>query len=297
MFHGIYTPIVTPFTANEEIDYTKMKANLDKWGSTKLDGIVILGSNGEFVYLSTEEKLELVSFVIENFKYDKKIIVGTSCESTKETIVLSKKVAELGADAILVLPPNYFKGGMKEEVLYKYFMDVADESPIPMMLYNMPGNTGINLSSALVAKLSKHPNIVGIKDTSGNIVQLSEIIRDTDEDFTVFAGNAGYLLPALAVGARGATLALANILPDECCKLVDLFKEGKMQEARDLQKRLLEINFTVTGKFGVPALKYALDLLGYDGGYPRRPLLPLSDENKKVVVKVLKDYGALDAIR
>lgn len=297
MFHGIYTPIVTPFTINEEIDYEKMKYNLDKWGSTKLDGIVVLGSNGEFVYLSTEEKLELVKFVIQNFKYDKKIIVGTSCESTKETIILSKKVAELGADAILVLPPNYFKGGMKEEVLYKYFVDVADESPIPMMLYNMPGNTGINLSSALVAKLSKHPNIVGIKDTSGNIVQLSEIIRDTDEDFSVFAGNAGYLLPALAVGARGATLALANILPDECCKLVDLFKEGKMQEARDLQKRLLEINFTVTGKFGVPALKYALDLLGYDGGYPRRPLLPLSDENKKVVVKVLKDYGALDAIR
>lgn len=293
MFHGIYTPIVTPFTANEEIDYDKMKSNLDKWARTQLDGIVVLGSNGEFVYLSTEEKIEVVGFVIDNFKCNKKIIVGTSCESTRETILLSKKVAELGADAILVLPPNYFKGGMKEEILYKYFVDVADESPIPMMLYNMPGNTGINLSSSLVSRLSKHPNIVGIKDTSGNIVQLSEIIRDTDEDFSVFAGNAGYLLPALAVGARGATLALANILPDECCKLVDLFKEEKMDQARDLQKRLLEINFTVTGKFGVPGLKYALDLLGYDGGYPRRPLLPLSDENKKVVENVIKEIKPL----
>lgn len=291
MFHGIYTPIVTPFNEKEEIDYAKMKHNLDKWGNTDLDGIVVLGSNGEFVYLSIEEKLELVKFVIENFKYDKKIIVGTSCESTKETILLSNKAAELGADAVLVLPPHYFKGGMKDDVLYQYFADVADASSIPVMLYNMPGNTGINLSSSLVSKLSKHPNIVGIKDTSGNIVQLSEIVRDTNDDFAVFAGNAGYLLPALAVGARGATLALANILPDECCKLVSLFKEGKMEEAKELQLRLLEPNFTVTGRFGVPALKYALDLLGYKGGYPRKPLLPLSEENKRIVEGVLKNYA------
>lgn len=293
MFKGIYTPVVTPFDENEEIDYGKMKLNLDKWGKTDLDGIVVLGSNGEFVYLTEDEKLKLVKFTIENFTKDKKIIVGTTCESTRGTISLSNKMADLGADAVLILPPNYFKGGMKEEVLYKHYTNVADEVKVPVMIYNMPGNTGINLSSGLVARLSKHPNIVGIKDTSGNIVQLSEIVRDTDDDFAVFAGNAGYLLPALAVGARGATLALANILPDECCKLVSLFKAGKMDEARELQKRLLEPNFTVTGRFGVPALKYALDLLGYGGGCPRRPLLPLSEDNKKVVEEVLKTYGAL----
>ncbi|HCJ57756.1 4-hydroxy-tetrahydrodipicolinate synthase [Lutispora sp.] len=293
MFKGIYTPVVTPFDENEEIDYGKMKLNLDKWGKTDLDGIVVLGSNGEFVYLTEDEKLKLVKFTIENFTKEKKIIVGSTCESTRGTISLSNKMADLGADAVLILPPNYFKGGMKEEVLYKHYTNVADEVKVPVMIYNMPGNTGINLSSGLVARLSKHPNIVGIKDTSGNIVQLSEIVRDTDDDFAVFAGNAGYLLPALAVGARGATLALANILPDECCKLVSLFKEGKMDEARELQKRLLEPNFTVTGRFGVPALKYALDLLGYGGGYPRRPLLPLSEDNKKVVEEVLKTYGAL----
>lgn len=293
MFKGIYTPVVTPFDENEEIDYGKMKLNLDKWGKTDLDGIVVLGSNGEFVYLTEDEKLKLVKFTIENFTKEKKIIVGTTCESTRGTISLSNKMADLGADAVLILPPNYFKGGMKEEVLYKHYTNVADEVKVPVMIYNMPGNTGINLNSGLVARLSKHPNIVGIKDTSGNIVQLSEIVRDTDDDFAVFAGNAGYLLPALAVGARGATLALANILPDECCKLVSLFKEGKMDEARELQKRLLEPNFTVTGRFGVPALKYALDLLGYGGGYPRRPLLPLSEDNKKVVEEVLKTYGVL----
>ncbi|MPN09107.1 4-hydroxy-tetrahydrodipicolinate synthase [bioreactor metagenome] len=145
----------------------------------------------------------------------------------------------------------------------------------------------------MVARLSKHPNIVGIKDTSGNIVQIAETVRDTDDDFAVFAGNAGYLLPALAVGARGATLALANILPEDCCKLVSLFKEGKLNEAKELQQKLIAPNFAVTGKYGVPGLKAALDMLGYEGGKPRRPLRPLSEENTKAVEKVLRDYGAI----
>lgn len=293
MLNGIYTPVVTPFKENEDIDYDKMKHNLDRWSKTDLDGIVVLGSNGEFVYLTLEEKLELVKFVIDNFNKDKNIIVGTSCESTRETIKLSNQAAGLGADAVLILPPNYFKGGMKEEVLYKHFVDVADKVKIPVMLYNMPGNTGINLSSSLIARLAKHPNIVGIKDTSGNIVQITEIVRDTEEEFSVFAGNAGYLLPALAVGARGATLALANILPEDCCKLVSLVKEGKMEEARQLQLKMVELNFTVTGRFGIPALKYALNLLGYEGGEVRRPLRELLEENKKIVKSVLEEYGAL----
>lgn len=293
MFKGIYTPIVTPFNKNEDIDYDKLKQNLDKWGETDLDGIVVLGSNGEFVYLSHEEKLEVVKFAIENFNKDKKVIVGTGCESTRETIILNKKMEDLGADAVLVLPPNYYKGGMKEEVLYKHYIDVADKAPIPVMIYNMPANTGINLSSSLVARLSKHPNIIGIKDTAGNIVQLSEIVRDTDDDFAVFAGNAGYLLPALTVGAKGATLALANILPEDCCRLVELFKEGKLEEARELQLKMLEINFTVTGKYGIPALKFALDLLGYEGGELRRPLRPLSNEKREQVTNILRDYGAI----
>ncbi len=291
MFKGIYTPIVTPFNENEEIDFEAMKHNLDKWGQTNLDGIVVLGSNGEFVYLTMEEKLKVAEFVLNNFNKEKKVIVGTSCESVKETILMSKKAGELGADAVLLLPPHYFKGAMKEDVLYRYFIDVAEASPIPVMLYNMPGNTGINLTSSLIAKLAKHPNIVGIKDTSGNIVQIAETVRDTDDNFAVFAGNAGYLLPALAVGARGATLALANILPDDCCKLVSLFKEGKMEEALKLQQKIMEINFTVTGRFGVPALKYALNKLGYKGGYPRRPLRPLSEDKMKIVDEVLEAYN------
>ena len=292
MLKGIYTPIITPFDADENINYGALEHNLDRWGKTGLDGILVLGSNGEFPYLSSKEKFELVKFVKSHFSSKKKLIVGTSCESTRETIEFSEKIAQVGVDAVVLLPSNYFKGAMKEDLLYRYFTDVADSVSVPVMLYNMPLNTGINLSSSLIAKLSKHPNIVGIKDTSGNIVQLAEIVRDTDDDFAVFAGNAGYLLPALAVGARGATLALANILPEACCELVALFKEGKLDEAKALQLKLIEINFLVTGRFGIPGLKAALDMLGYQGGYPRRPLLPISDEGRAMVERALKASGA-----
>lgn len=293
-FKGIYTPIVTPFDENEEISYDYFKHNLDKWGQTNLDGIVVLGSNGEFVYLSEQEKLDVIRFVKRNFISSKNIIVGTYCESTKATIELSKKAADCGADAVLVLPPNYYKGAMaKDETLLRYYIDVADSSLVPVFIYNMPGNTGININSSVIAKLSKHPNIVGIKDTSGNIVQMTEIARDTDEDFAIFAGNAGYLLPALEVGARGATLALANILPDECCKLVSLFKDGKHEEAKKLQYKIMEINNAVTAKFGIGGLKYALDLLGYKGGFVRRPLMNVTNESAEIIKNLLKEYGAL----
>lgn len=293
MLNGIYTPIVTPFQENEEIDYKKMKHNLDKWGKTDLDGIVVLGSNGEFCYLNTKEKLDLVEYVIKNFNKEKNIIVGVGCESTKETIWLAKEVAKLGADAALVLPPNYFKGGMKEEILYQHYIDIAEESPIPVMIYNMPGNTGINLSAGLIGKLAKHKNIVGVKDTAGNITQMAEIVRDTQEDFAVFAGNASYLMPSLAVGARGATLALANILPEECCKLVEYMKEGNYKEAKTMQLKMIALNTAVTGKYGVAGLKYALDLLGYEGGCVRRPLRPATEAAKLEIKELLVAYGAL----
>ena len=293
MFEGIYTPIVTPFNDTEEIDYEKMHHNLEGWGTTDLAGIVVLGSNGEFVFMSVDEKLTLVRDVIGHFPNDKKVIVGTSCESTKETIALSKEVAELGADAVLVLPPHYYKAAMKDEILYGHYTDVANESPLPVFVYNMPGNTGINLPSSLVARLSQHPNIVGIKDTSGSIVQLSELVRDTQDDFAVFPGNAGYLFPALAIGAKGATLALANILPQDCCKLFSLFKDGRMAEVQALQLKMLEINALVTTRLGIPALKAAMDMLGYHGGKPRRPLRPLPEEGRKLVEDALRRYGAL----
>ena len=292
-FNGIYTPIITPFDESGVIDYGKMKHNLEKWGKTDLDGIVVLGSNGEFVYLTEAEKLEVIQFAVNNFTKAKKIIAGVSCESTAETIETAKKAAALGVDAVLVLPPHYYRGAMKDEILYGYFTDVADSSPVPVMLYYMPGNTGINLSSALIARLSNHPNIAGVKDTGGNIVQLAETVRDTDDNFSVFAGNTGYLMPALAVGARGATLALANILPQECCDLVKLVRENRYEEAKALQLKLLKINTLVTGKYGVSGLKAAMAMLGYEGGVPRKPLKPATEEAREEIKAELEKIGVL----
>jgi len=287
---GIYTPIITPFDEQENIQYDYLLHNLGKWAETDLDGIVVNGSNGEFVYLNEQEKVDVFAFVKKNFTPKKKLIAGTFCESTKNTIEFSKQMADMGADAVLILPPNYYKGGMKDEILFSHFTDIADVCPIPVMLYNMPGNTGINLSSSLIAKLAKHPNITGIKDTGGNIVQMAEIVRDTDEDFAVFAGNASYLLPALEVGARGATLALANVFAQDCCDLVAMFKRGEHEKARAAQLNMLNMNAAVTLRFGISGLKYAMSLLGYKGGSVRRPLRPLSEENRSIVDKIVADY-------
>jgi 4-hydroxy-2-oxoglutarate aldolase len=294
MLKGIFTPIVTPFNEMEEIDYPKMAHNLYKWGQTGLDGVVVLGTNGEFPYIDPEEKAELIRFVVNNFNPDKKVIAGTGCETTRDTIALCTEAAEAGVHAVLVLPPHYYKGSMSEEVLYEHYRETADNSPVPLLIYNMPKNTGINLSVGLVARLSQHPNIVGIKDTAGNIVQLAELVRDTADGFSVFAGNAGYLLPALTVGAVGATAATANILPDMCCQVVDLFNQGKLEEAKALQQRLLEPNGLVTFKHGIPALKAAMDMLGYQGGMPRRPLKPLGTKEKEIVKAALIRCGALN---
>jgi 4-hydroxy-2-oxoglutarate aldolase len=293
MLEGIYTPIITPFKDSEEIDYDKLSHNLDRWIQTRLTGFVVLGSNGEFVFLSEHEKFELVQFVAQHLAKRKKMIMGTSCESTRETVHMNEHAAKLGADAVLILPPCYYKGGMKDEILYLHYIEVAEKSPVPVFIYNMPANTGISLSSSLIARLSQHPNIVGIKDTSGNIIHLTELVRDSHPDFAVFAGNAGYLLPALSVGAKGATLALANLLPEACCELVSLYQGGNLEAAKLLQIKLLEINQMVTAKYGIPALKAAMDLIGYQGGCLRRPLRPLSPQERKLLEEALVRYGAL----
>jgi 4-hydroxy-2-oxoglutarate aldolase len=284
--HGVYAPIATPFY-NDEIAYDKLAENLDFWLGTKLEGLVVMGSNGEFVVLSPEEKRELISAVCNVVQGKKPVIVGTGTESTKETKDLNEYAAKAGASAVLIISPNYYKRAMTEAIIKNFYLEVADASPIPVIIYNMPGNTGINLSAKLVCELAKHPNIIGIKETSGNIVQISEIINNTSSDFNVFAGSASFLYPSLAMGAKGGTLALANILPNECAEMVELVEAGRHKEARDLQLRFLDINYAVTARWGVAALKAALEFEGLYGGEPRKPLLPLGEQERKELADIL----------
>jgi len=288
--HGIYAPIATPF-AGGEIAYDKLEKNLEFWLGSDLEGIVVMGSNGEFVLLTPEEKEELMRFVCTRAKGKKPVIAGTGAESTAETIRLNRKAAEAGADAVLVVTPNYYKGEMTDPVLAHFYTDVADASPLPVILYNMPRNAGINISAKLAVELAKHPNIIGIKDSGGNIVQIADTIRNAPEGFSVFAGSASYLYTSLALGATGGTLALANIFPNECARVQTLFDAGKIREARDLQMKLLDSNNAVTARWGIPGLKAALEMIGLYGGDPRPPLVPLKEADREELRKILMRTG------
>lgn len=288
--HGIYAPIATPF-AGGEIAYDKLEKNLEFWMESDLEGIVVMGSNGEFVLLTPEEKEKLMRFVCDRAKGKKPIIAGTGAESTAETIRLNRQAAEAGADAVLVVTPNYYKSEMTDPVLARFYMDVADASPLPVILYNMPRNAGINISAKLAIELARHPNIIGIKDSGGNIVQIADIIRNAPESFSVFAGSASFLFTSLALGATGGTLALANIFPNECARVQTLFDAGKIREARDLQMNLIDSNNAVTARWGIPGLKTAMELVGLFGGDPRPPLVPLKEKDREELKKILTKTG------
>lgn len=268
---GVIPPIITPFQKGH-LALDKLKENFNRWNKTGLSGYLVLGSNGEAVYLNEKEKRKVIETSRQCIPSSKVMIVGTGAESTQETIRFTNQAARMGAEAGLVVTPSYFKGSMKPQLLYDHFIAVADSSKISILLYNVPQFTGINLDAEVVAKLSNHPNIIGIKDSSGNIGQLSEIIHLSKKGFAVFVGSAPVFYPALCVGAVGGILAVANVVPDLCVQIQNLFGKGKLEEARLLQNRLTPLAKAVTVKYGIGGLKMAMDLAGYFGGEPRLPL-------------------------
>ena len=268
---GVMPPITTPFQ-DGKLASEKLKNNFVKWNKTGLSGYLVLGSNGEAVYLDEKEKIKVVEIARASIPRSKFMVVGTGMESTRETIRFTDRVAKIGADFALVITPSYFKGSMKPQILYDHFIAVAESSRIGILIYNVPQFTGINLEPEWVAKLSEHPNIVGIKDSSGNIGQLSEISHLSQKGFAVFVGSAPVFFPALCIGAVGGILAVANVVPQEWVRIQNLFNRGKMNEAKALQSQLTPLAKAVTTKYGIGGLKMAMDLTGYFGGNPRLPL-------------------------
>jgi len=270
----------------------KLKKNFQKWNKTGLSGHLVLGSNGEAVYLNEKEKLKVVEVSRESIPKSKIMMVGTGMESTQETIRFTNQAAKMGTDSALVVTPSYFKGAMKPQILYDHFIAVAESSQIGILIYNVPQFTGINLEPEVVAKLSQHPNIIGIKDSSGNIGQLSEIIHLSKKGFAVFVGSAPVFYPALCVGATGGILAVANPVPQECVQIQNLFNKGRMNEARLLQEKLTPLAKAVTTKYGIGGLKMAMDLTGYFGGNPRSPLKrpgrEVEEELKRLLLRLKK---------
>jgi 4-hydroxy-2-oxoglutarate aldolase len=288
---GVMPPITTPFQ-NGKLVLNKLKENFQKWNKTELSGYLVLGSNGEAVYLNEKEKTKVIEVSRESIPTSKIMIVGTGMESTQETIRFTNQAAKMGADCALVVTPSYFKASMKPQILYDHFISAAESSQIGILIYNVPQFTGINMESELVAKLSEHPNIIGIKDSSGNIGQLSEIIYLSHEKFAVFVGSAPVFFPALCVGAVGGILAVAQVAPQACVQIQNLFNKGEMDEARALQSQLTPLAKAVTAIYGIGGLKMAMDLAGYFGGNPRHPLKrpnqEVEEELKRLLLRLKK---------
>ncbi len=290
---GVFPPIPTPFDAQGDVDLPALTRNLKRWNEHALSGYVVLGTNGEAVYLGPEEKRRVLETAREAIPADKLMIAGTGLESTRETIALTRVAAQAGADAALVVTPHYYGGKMTPDALVRHYHAVAEASPIPILIYNVPGNTHLDMDAATIARAAQHPNLIGIKDTAGNIVKLADTVRLTGPDFQVLAGSAGFFLAALVLGAVGGVLALANIAPEHSLNIYRLFQSKRWEEAADLQRRMIPVNAAVTTRFGIAGLKAALDMLGYYGGPVRPPLLDLSEADRASLRSILVEGGVL----
>jgi 4-hydroxy-2-oxoglutarate aldolase len=291
-FEGVYPPVLTPFRG-DEVALDRLAANLRQLDAHPLAGYVVLGSTGEFPLLSESEKERVIETARAETPRSKLLIAGTGGESTAAAIRLTKRAAGLGADAALVITPAYFKAMMKPPALVRHYRVLADASPVPVLLYNFPANTGINLEPDTVARLAEHPNIRGIKDSSGNVPQASELIRLTPKTFHVFVGSPIAFLPALVVGAAGGILAVANVAPAECCEVWRLARAGQWAEARDVAFRLGPLATGISGRYGIGGLKVALDLLGGYGGPTRAPLPVPDADGVEDIREILATTGLL----
>ena len=295
LLEGCFPPIPTPFDTDGKVDHDNLALNLEKWQKTPLNGFLVLGSNGEAVMLKREEKLEIWKTAGQAIDSEHLFIAGTGCNATGETLELTERAAHLGADAAMVVTPYYYKARMDHKTLIVHYTAIADKSPIPIILYNVPAFTGVDLSAETIIELARHPNIIGMKESSGNVVKMGQVFYKSG-DFQVLAGSGSFLLPALTVGAVGGVMALAAVAPDPLAEIIESFQNGDMKKARDIQLGLISANAAVTARFGIAGLKMALDLIGMYGGPVRPPLLPLGKEQKAALEKIIKGAGILEVV-
>ena len=291
-FSGVFTPIVTPFTSDDTVDEGALRRNVDRWMKTPLTGLVVLGSNGEAAQLEDEEADRVIEIVRERVPSGRPLLAGTGRESTKATIAANARAAAAGIDAVLVRTPSFFKAQMSADVFVRHYTEVADASPVPVLLYNVTMFTGVTLHPEAVERLATHPNIVGMKESGGDIGYISELVSRTPDDFTVLAGSATTYFHALCAGCDGGILALAALLPEACVRMQTLVREQRLAEARVLQHWVTPLARSVGSTFGVAGLKAALDLIGYSGGVPRPPLRKAPSHVIETISSQLAALGA-----
>jgi 4-hydroxy-2-oxoglutarate aldolase len=274
---GVYPPMLTPFTAAGDVDYNAHKRNIDRWNKIGLAGYLVLGSNSETPYLNESEKMKLIELTMQYASRGRTVLAGTGLESTRETIRLTNMAAELGAHAALVLTPCFYGSQMTDEALVGHFSRIADASRIPVLLYSVPVYTHLAISVEAVGILSRHQNIIGMKDSSGDVPRLAALLKAVPEAFHIVVGSVSAWYPALQLGIRAGILALANFAGSRCIALQEWHDSGETWKAQGLHEQLVPINRAVTLTYGLAGLKYAATLVGYEGGSVRSPLMPLGD--------------------
>jgi 4-hydroxy-2-oxoglutarate aldolase len=292
--YGILLPFTTSFADEGQLNAPALQSNIGKWNEKGINGYVALGSTGERVHLNEREYIKSVETARAHISSEMVFIVGAGQQGTWTTTDEVRHVAEAGADAVLVITPNFYKAEMTQNALVKYYMAVADASSVPVLLYSVPHLTGVTIQSETIARLSEHENIIGVKDSSGDILALAETIRLVPDDFAVLTGNGSALYPALCVGARGGILAIGCIAPQLAVAIYDAFQKGEHGRARTLQQKLTRLTRGILGRYGISGLKAALDMLGYVGGHVRAPLLDASDEARREIAAVLKETGLIE---
>jgi len=287
---GIFPPIATPFDYNGNIYLSKIQHNVEKWNLTSLAGYVVMGSTGESVMLTAEEKYTVWEEVAKHAAPDKLLIAGTGMESVRETVALTNRAAEMGYKAAMVRTPHYYKNlvnGAAAQALY--FRAVADQARLPLIIYNWPQATGGDIPVEAVVAISEHPNAIAIKESSGNLEKVMQLIREVKHGFQVLVGSAPTLWPSLLMGASGAILAYANAAPYSTIAIWEAYRTREEAAGLDWQNRIGRAAALVTTKYGIPGLKYAMDLNGYYGGPPRLPLTVPTAEAKKEIEEAFRD--------
>ena len=290
---GILVPHVTPFRDDDEVDEEALRELVRFFVESGLHGLVPLGSNGEFPSLSFEERLRVLSIVVDEVNGRIPVISGTGAPATVEVIRFAKAASDLGVDGFLVAPPFYFTPSDRE--VASYYSKIASEVDAPIVLYSVPKFVGYHLSLDVVERLAlEHSNVVGIKDSGGLVSRFAELIRRVGTRISVLAGTGDMILPALSLGARGAIVAIANVAPRHCVELYEEFRRGNLERARELQIRLNYLNEVIVKKYNqLSAIKTAMNLLGLRAGKPRHPYAPLGEREVGEVSRVLREVGVL----
>ena len=286
-------PAVSTFTADGEIDRASFAANIDSHLAHGVDGVLVAGSSGESALLDDDDRRTLLEIARDRVPRDKWLLAGVGSESTRQTIARARDAKAIGADAVLVVSPHYFLRRMTEAALLAHFRAVADASPLPVMLYNIPVYAHVVLSAALVQEMARHPNVIGMKDSAGNLPMLHEYVAASSDTFRVLTGSGATVVPALEAGVAGAILAIGLYAGPTVRLMIDTYRGGQRDEAAKIQVRIAPIATDIGGALGPAGIKAAMDMVGLRGGPTRSPLLPVTPEESAIIRARLESAGVI----